>query len=266
MAEDAETGTVRRAETMGGLAKGLAILEIFGAGATRLTVADAARGADMSRAAARRCLLTLEELGYVGFDGKFFSPRPRLHRLGGQPVVGASLAQRAQPILADVCELLDEPISLAVLDGREALFIARAEASHIVSTGVRLGGRLPAYCSATGRILLGSLDDDEVRTYLATTALVARTARTVTDPAALFALVVETRRTGISVTDEELEVGMRSMAVQVRGATGETIAALSVSTLAGRVSLDHMWQVYRPALERSAARLTASLAAGNATP
>ena len=245
-----------RSETMGGLAKGLAIIEMF-AHHERVTVAEAARGSATTRAAARRCLLTLVQLGYVDHDGKFFTARPRLRRLGGRPAEGSSLAEQAQPILADICELLDEPISLAVLEGGQSLFIARAESTRMVSTGVRLGGRLPAWCSATGRLLLGALDDDEIEAYLARTPLTPRTPRTLTRAPEIFAAVVATRESGISYSDEELELGMRSMAVAVRNRRGEMVAALSLSTSSARVSLHTMRTSYAPQLFNGASRLMA---------
>lgn len=246
---------LRRTETMGGLAKGLAIVELFGGGQSRLSVSEAARAAGMTRPAARRCLLTLEQLGYLAHDGKYFTPKARLRRLGGGPPFGASYAERAQPILDDACERMTESVSLAVLDGRESLFVARAESVRIVSTGVRVGGRLPAYCSATGRVLLGALDDDQVQQYLRDALLGARTSKTVTDPAALLQLVKQARHERVAYSDEELEIGMRSMAVPVHNKAGDIVAACSLSTAAARVTLQDMRQQYLPVLREAAARL-----------
>jgi IclR family transcriptional regulator, pca regulon regulatory protein len=244
---------------MGGLAKGLAIIEMFGHGHERMTVAEAARGSATTRAAARRCLLTLVQLGYLEHDGKFFTARPRLRRLGGRATGSSSMAELAQPILGDICDLLNEPISLAVLENGHSLFIARAEATRIVSTGVRLGGRLPAYCSATGRLLLGTLDDNEIWAYLGVTHLVPKTRRSLTDPADIFAAIIATRETGVCYSDEELELGMRSMAVAVRNGLGETIAAVSLSTSSARVSLETMQIDYLRHLLGGAHRLTEQL-------
>jgi IclR family transcriptional regulator, pca regulon regulatory protein len=244
--------SLRRAETMGGLAKGLAIIEMFGAGYAQLTVADAARGSDNTRASARRCLLTLTELGYLDYDGKFYRPRARLRRLGGQAVNTGSLAEYARPILADTCERIDEPIALTILDGRDSLCVARVAASRVVSTGVQVGARLPAYCSATGRLLLATLEDEEIHRYLKTTELVARTPRTLTDPDALFAAIVASRTSGVAYSDEEMELGMRAMAVPVLGRNNETLAAMSLSTSSARVSLKTMQKTYLPILAKAA--------------
>jgi DNA-binding IclR family transcriptional regulator len=143
-------GSARKAEGMGGLAKGLAIVEAFSAHSV-MSVADAARAAGATRASARRCLLTLTELGYLEHSGREFRPLTRLRRLGGLASRRDQLALLAQPLLSHARDELAESVSLAVLDNDTALFIARAEAEHIVSTGVRVGARLPVYCSATGR-------------------------------------------------------------------------------------------------------------------
>jgi IclR family pca regulon transcriptional regulator len=249
-----ESGAVSRSEKMGGLVKGLAIMEMFGAGYAQLTIADAARGSDTTRASARRCLLTLTELGYLEYDGKFYRPKARLRRLGGQAVDG-SLGDYARPVLEDVCERLRESVSLAILDGRESLFVARAVASRVVSTGVRVGGRLPAYCSATGRLLLSTLDDDEIRAYLRSTALEQRTMRTLTDPEEILKQVVKIRVTGVSLSDEELELGMRSMAVPVRSRNNQIVAAMSLSTSSARVAVLTMITDYLPVLQAAAGTL-----------
>lgn len=238
---------------MGGLAKGLAIIELFGIQRPQLTVADAANGAGMTRAAARRCLRTLEVLGYVQHDGKYFTPRARLRRLGGVSTYIDNLAARAQPLLEQLCEELNEPISLAVLDNMESLFVARADAVRIVSTGVRLGGRLPAYCSATGRVLLAGFEAVEIDAYFGRTALLPRTSRTVTDPGELHALIARARVEKFSCSDEELELGMRSMAVPVLNSVGDIVAACSLSTSAARVSLEEMHERYLPLLRATAA-------------
>lgn len=246
-----------RRETMAGLAKGLAIVELLNVGPHGLTVADAARGAGTTRAAARRCLLTLQELGYVAHDGKYFVPLPRLRRLGGGNRNSAVLVERAQSILDEARDRLNEPTSLAVLDGRESLFIARAETTRMVSTGVRVGGRLPAYCSATGRILLGGLDDDEIDAYLRSVEIVARTIHTVTDRPAIRAKIAEARVAGVAYSDEELELGLRALAVPVRDADGQLIAACSLSTSTARKSLAEMTREYLPVVTWAASMIGA---------
>ncbi len=250
-----ETNGSARPELMGGFAKGLAIIELFGIERPRLTVSDAANGAGLTRAAARRCLLTLEALGYVGYDGKYFSPRARLRRLGGVSTYATGLGERAQPLIEQLAEELNEPISLAVLDNATSLFIARADAQRMVSTGVRMGARIPTYCSATGRVLLSGLEPVELDAYLDRTDLVARTPKSVTDRSTIQAMIEQARIDGISYCDEELELGMRSMAVAVRNVDGDVIAACSLSTSASRVTIEMMRSDYAPRLEAVAAAL-----------
>ena len=205
----------RMPEGMAGLAKGLAILEAFGGNKGRLTVAEAARASGATRASARRCLLTLTELGYVEYDGKFFRPQPRLLSLSGAYSECRTLPQIAQPILAAARDELAESVSLAILDKDAALFIARAEAERLISSGILIGARAPAYCSATGRVLLSDWDEQKLRNYLDRTALVARTKHTLAKKPAILDAVRTVRKQGFALVDEELELGLRSIAVPV---------------------------------------------------
>ncbi len=244
---------------MAGLAKGLAIIEAFGASTSRMTVADAARYADLSRPAARRCLLTLVDLGYLSHDGKFFMPLPRMLRLGSAYLSTSSLPQIAQPLLAEARDELQESVSLGVLDDGYAVFVARAEAVRLVSTGVKLGGRLPAYCSATARVLLSELSDDEIRRHLDAVPMQPLTAHTLTDVVAVTAAIRQAKADGYALSYDELEVGMCSMAVPVRGRSGTIEAAISVSAFSGRVSRETLTQSFLPALQRVAQRVQRAL-------
>lgn len=241
----------RRQEIMGGLAKGLAIVELFDGTRAQLTLAEAAKETGVTRAAARRCLLTLKELGYVSYDGKYFAPRPRMLRLGRGYMQPGSFLRSAQEILAEVRDELDEPISLAILDGDETVFVARSEASRAVSTGVRLRGRLPVYCSATGRILLSDRPRDEIVRMLERSDRPELTPHTLTAVPEIADAIETAGRNGVCYVDQEFEVGMRSMAVPIGPAT-RIAAALSLSTLAARIDLKHMQQVYFPVLRRYA--------------
>ena len=203
---NAEPTTEPRHEGMGGLAKGLAIIEAFAVHDV-MSVADAARESGATRAAARRCLLTLNELGYVERYGREFRPLERLRRLGGTTTKRERLARLAQPLLVRARDELNESVSLAVLESQTTLFIARAEAEHIVSTGVRIGAHLPSYCSATGRVLLSQFSDKEVLERLGRKRLQARTSRTLTKPSEIVTEIRSVREKGHAISDEELEVG-----------------------------------------------------------
>jgi IclR family pca regulon transcriptional regulator len=244
---------------MAGLAKGLAIIEAFAQSRTRLTVADAARAAGATRASARRCLLTLAELGYLEYDGKFFRPQPRLLRLGSAYSETRSLPQIAQPILAAARDELQESVSLAVLTDFRVLFVARAEADRLISSGVSIGARAEPYCTATGRVLLAHLADDEARAYLARTRLVARTPKTLTARKDVLDAVRAVRRSGFAMNDEELELGLRAVAVPVFDARGALVGAMSASASSARFSAAAMIREVVPVLQRHAVKLGRTL-------
>jgi len=253
-----EARQMGRSEGMSGLAKGLAVLEAF-ARQPALTIADAARATGATRAAARRCLLTLADLGYVAFDGKFFRPLPRVLRLGCGISESLPLPQVAQPILDKARDELNESISLAVLDGTDALFVARAEALRLVSTVVKIGASLPAFCSATGRVLLGALPDGRVKDIIRRSNLVQHTPNTLVDPLAILTAIRTARQSGYAMSNEELEPGLISMAVPVVDRTGQTKAAMSVSASSARIHFDRMPSVILPVLQRHANILSKSL-------
>jgi len=240
---------------MAGLAKGLAVLEAFSRATPKLTISDAARRTELNRAVARRCLLTLVDLGYLTHDGKYFSPTPRMLRLADTYVEASALPQLAQPHLAAARETLQESVSLAVLQDGESLFVARSEVMRIINTGVRTGATLPAYASATGHVLLAGLTPAELESYLDRCTPRARTSKTPTTRTEILERVERARSDGVAVTDEELEIGLRSLAVPVRDSRGKTVAAMSVSAMAGRVSVERLRQEFLPVLRDHAGKL-----------
>jgi IclR family transcriptional regulator, pca regulon regulatory protein len=253
---DAISGTpARPAEGMGGLAKGLAIIEAFGRDRRQLSISQAAQLTDTSPASARRCLLTLEGLGYLSFDGKFFRPTPRMVRLGAAYLETAPLALLARPHLIAAREELGESVSLAVLESDESVFVARADADRIVSAGVRLGARLPAHASATGRVLLAGLSDEDVDAVLARADLTRTTPNALTTAEAIRERIRWAREEGVAYTDEELELGIRTMAVPVRDSSGRVQAAMSAAAFASRVTLQDMAAEFLPVLRDHAGRL-----------
>jgi IclR family transcriptional regulator, pca regulon regulatory protein len=242
----------RSSEGMGGLAKGLAIIEALTTHGV-LSVSDAARASSITRAAARGGGIAITELGYVEHSGREFRPLPRLRRLGGATTKRDQIARLAEPFLARARDELAESVSLAVLDKDASLFIARAEAEHIVSTGVRVGANLPAYCSATGRVLLSQFSDDEIMERIGRKPLRSRTTRTITKISLLLAEIHAVRKRAYAISDEELELGMRSLAVPVIGENHETIAAISVSAASARVRVADLRSDFLPIL-RSCSR------------
>ncbi|RTL56852.1 MAG: IclR family transcriptional regulator [Rhodocyclaceae bacterium] len=240
---------------MAGLAKGLAIIELFADGRESLTVADAATGTGLSRAAARRCLLTLAECGYLAFDGKFFHPLPRLLRLGFAYLNGDPLPRVAQPILESIRDRTGESISLAVLDGDDVLFIARAIATHLMVTGVAVGGRRPAHAMATGRVLLGGYSAKQLDAYFSRAHIAANTPKTIVDPTRIKAAITQSRLNGYAINDEELELGFRAIAVPVTDIQGRLVAALSVGFSSARSDNQSMIEEYLPLLKDGARTL-----------
>lgn len=244
----------RPAEGMGGLAKGLAIIEALAARGVQSS-ADAARASHSTRAAARRCLLTLVELGYVERIGREFRPLPRLRNLGRGTNLREILVEEGEPILARARDQLQESVSLAVLDRGSVLFIARVEAEQIISTGVRIGARLPAYCSATGRVLLSGLSEKDVRTFIGKKELPQRTPKSITRPAEIVTEIMSVKESNFSVSDEEIAVGMRSLAVPIFDADAKLVAAISASVYSARATRAILVKQFLPVLQECATEL-----------
>jgi IclR family pca regulon transcriptional regulator len=244
---------------MAGLAKGLSVLEAFSPHTQQVTITTAAGAAGLSPAAARRCLLTLESLGYVSHDGKYFRPTARLARLASSYLSASPLPQLAQPHLAAVRDAVGESSSLGVLDGRSVTFVARAEAHKVITTGVRVGSHMPAHASAAGRVFLSAMTAAELDEYLEGCVYSQTGPRTLVSRELVRERVEQARRSGFSFTDEELQPGVRSIAVPVRDSAGVVHASLSVATLSSRHTLSYMEREFLPALLREADRLGAKL-------
>lgn len=251
--------TAPRQELIAGLAKGLRVLEAFSPDTPQLSITTAARAAGLSPAAARRCLLTLESLGYLSYDGKYFRPTARLARLASSYLVASPLPQVAQPHLTAVRDALDEPSSLAVLDGRSVTFVARAESRSMFTTGIRVGWHMPTHASASGRVFLSAMADDELDDYLRGCEYTRTGPRTLSSAEQVRARVEQARRSGYSFTDGELKPGVRSIAVPVRDPGGMIRASLSVATLSSRHTVPYMEREFLPVMLREAERLGAKL-------
>ncbi len=259
MTETPPKGKARAPEAMGGLAKGLAVIEAFAAERRELTVARAASHAGLSRASARRCLLTLADLGYVRQAGSAYVPTPRMLRLGDAFFGTTSLPQLAQPHLDETRDELSESISLAVLEGDHSVFVARAEVSRPVTGFVRLGAKLPAFASATGRVMLADRTDEEVRAYLGRVPLEPLSPKTLTEPERIMESIAAVRRDGHAIICEELELGMLAIAVPVRDAEGRTVAALSISASIARIGPEQAKGEFLPIMQRRAEALSRML-------
>lgn len=227
---------------MTSLARGLAVIRAFTGGTGRRTTGSIAQATGLSRAAVRRCLYTLQRLGYVGLDERgHYVLRPAILALGYAFLSSSSLVATARPILDQVSALVHESCSMAVLEGDSIVYVARSSSSRrIMTTDLGVGSRLPAYCTSMGRVLIAGLREEDRNAYLARLVPVRYTPRTVTARDALRAVLDEVARDGCALVDQELEVGLRSMAVPVRDMGGAVVAAINVSTHASRVGADEL--------------------------
>lgn len=225
---------------MGGFAKGLAVLEAFGRRGTGMTIADTARLTGLDRATARRCLLTLEQLGYATHDGKFFSLTVRVLALGHAYLASAPLPSQLQPFLEQLSAAHEESCSASTLDGTDIIYIARASQRRVMSIGLGVGSRLPAYCASMGRVLLAALPDAEVMAILDRSRLRANTPKTIVDKAALLAEIARVREQGYALIDEELEIGLRSIAIPIYNASRATVAAINTGVQTSRLSCEQL--------------------------
>jgi IclR family pca regulon transcriptional regulator len=238
---------------MAGLAKGLLILEAFAENSKdRLSIAEVARLTAQTRATARRCLLTLVELGYLDFDGKYFRPLPRLLRLGAAYLANAQLPQMAQSLLDEIKRQVEESVTLTIPENDEMVVIARSSIAQIIFSGSAIGMRVPAYCSAAGRVWLASLTAPELDAYFQRTRLEKHTSATIVDPKAIREAVAGVGEKGYGVGEEELELGTLAIAVPIVSNTGGFVAALAVSTSMARKSLSELIDVALPHLNRTA--------------
>lgn len=238
------------------LARGLAVIQAFDHVRPRMTLAQVAQIVDLPRAAARRSLLTLKELGYVASDGKLFYLTPATLRLGFSYLASQPLSQIAQPYVNRLRERFQESSSVSVMDSHEIIYIARATAIRILSTALNLGSRLPAYCTSMGRVLLSAMDDEQLDAYFKSVKLIRFTDRTVTGEAELRAILARVKDAGYCIIDQEREIGLRSIAVPVRNRTGSVIAALNISGQAGRLEISHMRAELLPALQETATEIS----------
>jgi IclR family pca regulon transcriptional regulator len=245
---------------MTSLARGLAVVQAFQERKRHLTIAQISHRTEIPRAAVRRCLHTLIKLGYATTDGRTYSLLPKVLTLGHAYLSSTPLAVSAQPYLDRMSEQLHEACNMATLEGDDILYIARsATTQRLISVDLSVGGRLPAYCTSMGRILLAALDDASLRDYLDHADLQAKTSRTLHTPPALLECLQQVRQQGWCIVDQELEQSLRSIAVPVYDASGQVVAALNVSTHAGRVSRNELEQRFLPGLLGASRDLSAQL-------
>lgn len=246
-------------DIMSGLAKGLLAIETFTPDRPRQSISDVSAASGLDRATARRCLLTLAHLGYADYDGKYFTLTPRILRLGTACLATMPLPQMVQPLLDRLSEQSGESSSVSILDGADVVYVARAAQRKVMSIALMPGSRLPAFCTSMGRVMLAALPEPEARAVLAGTDLVARTRFTLTDRAAVLAELARVRAQGYALIDQEVEVGLRSIAVPVRDARGATVAALNIGAPATQRRVEDLVALHLPAMLAVQAELRAVL-------
>ncbi len=233
---------INERDIMGGLAKGLAVIETFTADQPRQSIAAVAAASGLDRATARRCLLTLAHHGYADYDGKFFTLTPRVLRLGTACLATMPLPQIVQPVLDDLSERIGQSSSVSILDGTEIVYVARAAQRKVMSINLMPGSRLPAHCTSMGRVLLAALPEAEVRALLEAHPPEARTPMTRTAPDDIMEEIARARSQSYAIIDQEVELGLQSLAVPLMNARGHVVAALNVGfagTEAVMPLLDH---------------------------
>lgn len=250
---------IRERDIMGGLAKGLATIETFTAERPRQSISEVSGASGLDRATARRCLLTLAYLGYAEYDGKFFTLTPRVLRLGTACLATMPLPQLVQPLLDSLSEQLGESSSVSILDGADIVYVARAAQKKVMSIALMPGSRLPAYCTSMGRVMLAALSEDEARALLASAPLPKRTSHTMIDPETILAELAKVRSQGYSLIDQEVELGLRSIAVPLPNARGVVVAAANVGVPATQVGVDELVALYLAPLLRLQSELRAVL-------
>lgn len=211
------------------------MIKTFGPSTPELTLSEVARAAGLTRAGARRFLLTLVDLGYLRTNGKQFSLTAKVLDLGYSFLSSASLPTIAEPHLEKLVKQTDESSSVSVLDGPDIVYVARVPVSRIMSVAISVGTRFPAYATSMGQVLLAGLTPDELEDYLADVTLESLTRNTVADRRSLTKRLTGVAANGYALVDQELELGLRSIAVPIHDKSGRIVAAVNVSTQVSRV-------------------------------
>ncbi|EEX15649.1 Pca regulon regulatory protein [Citreicella sp. SE45] len=246
---------LNKTDTIASFAKGLRVLECFGAEHPRRSVSEVAAATGLDRATARRCLLTLHAEGYAEYDGKYFTLTPRTLRLGMGALASLPLSQVVQPWLDQLTEQIGQSCSVSILDGAEIVYLARAAQRRVMSIGLMPGSRLPAHCTSMGRVLLAALPEAEARAIVEGSDLTPRTAFSLTDPEEVLARIAEVGRLGYALIDQEVETGLRSIAVPVLDTRGATVAALNTGMAATQDGAETLVRDYLLTLQKVQAGL-----------
>jgi IclR family pca regulon transcriptional regulator len=237
------------------LARGLRVIASFEGYLKGRSIVEISHSTELSRAAVRRILLTLELLGYVERSRQVYQLKTQVLRLGCSFLSSSSVIEAARPVLERITEVLHESSSMSMLDGGEIVYVARSAATRVLSAGLSVGSRLPAYCTSMGRVLLAALPDAEIDAYLRNLKPKAYTPRTIVKAPQLRKVILEVRRCGHAIVNEELEAGLRSIAVPVCNRSNRVVAAINVGTHVSRIDHNTLVKICLPALQDGAQTL-----------
>lgn len=249
----------RPAEFVEGLAKGLAILECFDAEHAEMTLSEVARRVSLSPAAARRSLITLQTLGYVGQRNKRFHLRPKVMTIGSAFYFSARVDEVLQPDLRELVQRFGDASSIGTLEGGDVIYIAHYSVQRARRAAAVVGARYPAYATSLGRVLLAGLSDADLNAYIGTVEPVALTSKTITDRKELHEEILKVRAAGYATTVDQLDYGITALAVPIRDHAGRTVAALNSSGYSGVVTPDSLIEERLPTLRASASHIAASI-------
>ena len=254
-----EDGALRATDFVESLDRGLRLLQVIGERTSPMTLSEVATAAGLPRATARRILFTLQHAGFVSSDGKLFALTPHVLTLAGSYLRSNQLVAVLQPVLDDISTQAAEISSLAVLDGDDVVFIARASPARIFTGGVDIGYRLPAFCTAVGRAMLGRLDDAGLKERLGAMRREGLTPETVTDPKRLLTAIAADRKRGYALVDREAEPHFRSIAVPVKRYDGTIVGAINIGAHVDRITTEEMVKRFLPLLREGAESVKARL-------
>jgi IclR family pca regulon transcriptional regulator len=238
------------------LERGLAVINSFSREHPSPTLSEVAQMTGLTRATARRVLLTLVDLGYVDQEGRTFSLTPKVLDLGYSYLSSFHILEFAQAPMERLVEQVNESSSMSILDGPDVVYVARVPTKRIMTISLALGSRLPAYPTSMGRVLLAGLADAEIDDYVSRTKLEKLTPNTVTDPARFRAILMKVRDQGYALVDQELEEGVRSLAAPILNAGGNVMAAMNVSCHATRATVSRMREEFLPRLLATATEVS----------
>ena len=254
-----ELASLSKADMIDGLRKGLEVICAFEDGTPKLTQSELAQRLDLSRAAARRYLMTLTALGYMATDGKAFWLTPKVMRLGQSYVASSRLPRTVLPTLQKLTEATGESTNMCVLEGFEAVYICRVNAAKLLSTGIEPGTRLPAHTLAGGRLILSFLPEPELDAWLNTVKLIAYTPLTVVDRSQLKREILKIRKQGYGLAESQLEIGLRGVSVPLLDGPGRIVGALSISMSTAAITPTAAIKRFVPAMREAAEHLREQL-------